>query len=157
MDRGLYTSLFLIFLCLFFFFFFPSSKAETWTKYDLTTVQTFSLQMERRRLAVLCSHLRQIDLGRPNMPQRPRSNGISHASTSNCSNSAEESEKGSEEKDCVFCMIIRGESPAFKVSIVCCYFLLVFFNYYFGNFFCLDYESSCLVLVVLVFLVGLVY
>ncbi|XXG45011.1 hypothetical protein AAC387_Pa02g0213 [Persea americana] len=71
--------------------------------------------MERRRLAVLCSHLRQIDLDRPISPQRLRSNVVSHAPTSSCSNSAEESKKGNEEKDCIFCMIIRGESPAYKL------------------------------------------
>ncbi|KAJ8635184.1 hypothetical protein MRB53_009451 [Persea americana] len=52
--------------------------------------------------------------GPSDFPQWLRSNVVSHASTSSCSNSAEESEKGSKEKDCIFCMIIRRESPAYK-------------------------------------------
>ncbi|XP_077227848.1 histidine triad nucleotide-binding 3 [Tasmannia lanceolata] len=76
--------------------------------------------MERLRLAVLCSHLRQIDLGRPSPHQRPILNGSSSVLASNCNGGLEdcdlaESKKGNEEKDCVFCMIIRGESPAFKL------------------------------------------
>lgn len=77
--------------------------------------------MERRRLAVLCSHLCHIDLGRPIPPQQPRSNDVSSVPTLNCSgssngeNRAEELDKGSEDKECIFCMIVRGDSPAFKL------------------------------------------
>ncbi|MCL7040715.1 hypothetical protein MKW94_001967 [Papaver nudicaule] len=71
--------------------------------------------MESRRLAILCSHLR---------PQKK--SDFSLVSTSNCvSNggvddekkkiSIKEIEKEKKEKDCIFCKIIRGELPAFKL------------------------------------------
>ncbi|XP_010241513.1 PREDICTED: adenylylsulfatase HINT3 isoform X2 [Nelumbo nucifera] len=76
--------------------------------------------MEARRLAVLCSHLRQIDPGPSSLPERPKLNTLSGLSTSNCSTNADDqhrsdSAKKNEEKHCIFCKIIRGESPAFKL------------------------------------------
>ncbi|XP_058102289.1 adenylylsulfatase HINT3 isoform X2 [Magnolia sinica] len=76
--------------------------------------------MALRRLSILCSHLHPInsDCPSPNN-ERSRSNGLSCVSLSNCDSGSEncqmdESEKGNEGNGCVFCMIIRGESPAFK-------------------------------------------
>lgn len=70
--------------------------------------------MESRRLAILCSHLR---------PQKKPD--FSWVSASNCvsngcvdddkKKSIKEIEKEKEEKDCIFCKIIRGEAPAFKL------------------------------------------
>ncbi|OVA03235.1 Histidine triad (HIT) protein [Macleaya cordata] len=77
--------------------------------------------MESRRLAILCSHLRQTDLNRSSLPKRSSSENFSWVSTSNCDSNGPDgksfrgSEKEREEKDCVFCKIIRGESPAFKL------------------------------------------
>jgi len=57
----------------------------------------------RRRLALLSSHL------------RPTANSsASPVSSFNCSSSFD-FEKGNQESDCVFCRIIRGESPALKL------------------------------------------
>ncbi|XP_058102288.1 adenylylsulfatase HINT3 isoform X1 [Magnolia sinica] len=77
--------------------------------------------MALRRLSILCSHLHPInsDCPSPNN-ERSRSNGLSCVSLSNCDSGSEncqmdESEKGNEGNGCVFCMIIRGESPAFKL------------------------------------------
>ncbi|KAI8574194.1 hypothetical protein RHMOL_Rhmol01G0336200 [Rhododendron molle] len=58
----------------------------------------------RRRLALLSSHLRPTTTGTPTSP----------VSASNCA-SASVCEKGNQENDCVFCRIIRGESPALKL------------------------------------------
>ncbi|KAG5567191.1 hypothetical protein RHGRI_002676 [Rhododendron griersonianum] len=58
----------------------------------------------RRRLALLSSHLRPTTTGSP----------TSSVSASNCA-SASVCEKGNQERDCVFCRIIRGESPALKL------------------------------------------
>lgn len=65
--------------------------------------------MENRRLAVLCSHLRPIG-----------SNHISCVSSVTCDSNSKEhrlrvSKKEVSEKDCIFCKIIRGESPAVKL------------------------------------------
>ncbi|XP_043711376.1 adenylylsulfatase HINT3 [Telopea speciosissima] len=80
--------------------------------------------MEIRRLAVLCSHLRQVDSG-PSISTSTstkwlRSICTSWVSTSNCVSTSgdqhmQDSKKVNEEKDCVFCRIIGGESPAFKL------------------------------------------
>ncbi|KAH7863705.1 hypothetical protein Vadar_020954 [Vaccinium darrowii] len=57
----------------------------------------------QRRLALLSSHL------------RPTANSLAlPVSSFNCSSSFD-SEKGNQESDCVFCWIIRGESPALKL------------------------------------------
>ncbi|XP_058206107.1 adenylylsulfatase HINT3 [Rhododendron vialii] len=58
----------------------------------------------RRRLALLSSHLRPTTTGSPTSP----------VSASNCA-LASVCEKGNQERDCVFCRIIRGESPALKL------------------------------------------
>ncbi|XP_022155818.1 adenylylsulfatase HINT3 [Momordica charantia] len=70
--------------------------------------------MEARRLAILCSHLCPINLGHNQAP-------LSHLSSSNCASGSKgeqlihDSQKGSLQDDCVFCRIIRGESPALKL------------------------------------------
>ncbi|XP_042507214.1 adenylylsulfatase HINT3 isoform X2 [Macadamia integrifolia] len=80
--------------------------------------------METRRLAVLCSHLRQVDSGSSistsTSTKWPRSTCISQVSTSNCvatlgDRRIQDSKKVNEEKDCIFCRIIVGDSPAFKL------------------------------------------
>ncbi|KAJ4968853.1 hypothetical protein NE237_015554 [Protea cynaroides] len=80
--------------------------------------------METRRLAVLCSHLRLVDSGpsvsTSTLTKWPRSTCISMVSTSNGVDTSGDkpmldSKKIDEEKDCIFCRIIRGESPAFKL------------------------------------------
>ncbi|PIA29807.1 hypothetical protein AQUCO_05800110v1 [Aquilegia coerulea] len=66
----------------------------------------------QRRLAVLCSHLRQVNLGIED---------FSGVSTSSCfatkgdEKDLKDSGKESEEKNCIFCKIIRGESPCMKI------------------------------------------
>ncbi|KAH7855113.1 hypothetical protein Vadar_021371 [Vaccinium darrowii] len=57
----------------------------------------------RRRLALLSSHLRPT-----------ADSSASPILSFNCSSSFD-SEKGNQESDCVFCRIIRGESPALKL------------------------------------------
>ncbi|URE09496.1 Scavenger mRNA decapping enzyme C-term binding [Musa troglodytarum] len=65
--------------------------------------------MAQRRLAVLSSHLTQTG------PAPPSALGpLPGVSTSRCSGGGGETER-SGEKGCVFCRIIRGESPAFKL------------------------------------------
>ncbi|RWW15939.1 hypothetical protein GW17_00020200 [Ensete ventricosum] len=70
--------------------------------------------MAQRRLAVLSSHLTQTGPAPPSALGPPP--GVS---TSRCSSDGGggggEIERGGE-KGCVFCRIIRGESPAFKVE-----------------------------------------
>ncbi|KAM5562971.1 adenylylsulfatase HINT3 [Rosa sericea] len=65
--------------------------------------------MESRRLSILCSHLRP---GSGLAPTR-----LIPVSRSNCDANQQpgDSDKGSDKNDCVFCKIIRGESPAFKI------------------------------------------
>ncbi|THU49772.1 hypothetical protein C4D60_Mb06t13050 [Musa balbisiana] len=65
--------------------------------------------MAQRRLAVLSSHLTQTGPAPPSALGPPP--GVS---TSRCSGGGGETERGGE-KGCVFCRIIRGESPAFKL------------------------------------------
>ncbi|PSR94961.1 Adenylylsulfatase [Actinidia chinensis var. chinensis] len=63
----------------------------------------------RRRLALLSSHLR------PTIASFPEEKPISQRfSASNCASSTD-CDKGNRERDCVFCRIIRGESPAVKI------------------------------------------
>lgn len=59
--------------------------------------------MEARRLAILSSHLRSVG-------ESPI--GFSRVLYSNCASAAE---KRGHRNDCVFCKIIRGESPALKL------------------------------------------
>ncbi|KAL5703097.1 Histidine triad nucleotide-binding protein 3 [Ranunculus cassubicifolius] len=63
-------------------------------------------QSSRRRLTVLSSHLREIDLD--------SSKSISNVSTT-ANIDQQIKVKNNEERDCVFCKIIRGETPSFKV------------------------------------------
>ncbi|KAG1331318.1 adenylylsulfatase HINT3 [Cocos nucifera] len=74
--------------------------------------------MAECRLAVLCSHLCPTDLGRPlPLHRRPGSSEPQAVSVSCCRGSGSEAggEEGIGKKRCVFCEIIRGESPAFKL------------------------------------------
>ncbi|KAK4782400.1 hypothetical protein SAY86_016502 [Trapa natans] len=67
----------------------------------------------RRRFAIISSHLRPVALR-----SRP---GLSPLPASNCPSISDERErlndgdKNSSKRDCVFCKIIRGESPAFTL------------------------------------------
>ncbi|XP_059434955.1 adenylylsulfatase HINT3 isoform X1 [Corylus avellana] len=65
--------------------------------------------MEARRLAILCSHLRPVGSGQGETPSR-----FSRVSYSDCA-SGGGSEGKDQRNDCVFCKIIRGESPALKL------------------------------------------
>ncbi|XP_050364630.1 adenylylsulfatase HINT3 [Argentina anserina] len=69
--------------------------------------------MESRRLSILCSHLLP---GSGPAPTRKihvyRSNCGAGSSTDQ---RASDSNEGSDENDCVFCKIIRGVAPAFKI------------------------------------------
>ena len=73
--------------------------------------------MEARRLAILCSHLCPVNLGSSPAP-------LLNLSSSSCASGSKsehliyDSQKGSLQDDCVFCKIIRGEAPAFKVLIL---------------------------------------
>lgn len=72
----------------------------------------FSWKMESRRLAILCSHIRP-----SSGPAPTRQFSVSR---SNCDagglDTNEQPSEGSHRNDCVFCKIITGESPAFKVE-----------------------------------------
>ncbi|KAG9447174.1 hypothetical protein H6P81_013302 [Aristolochia fimbriata] len=66
--------------------------------------------MEHRRLALLCSHLRPLHRERQ-IPDR-----ITHGLAQlPLFNSAGAHDQGRPENGCVFCMIVRGESPALKL------------------------------------------
>lgn len=68
--------------------------------------------MEARRLAVLCSHLRPIGSSPDHSSfQRLRVSGSPCTSSS----SLRDTQKEKLQHDCIFCKIIRGESPAFKL------------------------------------------
>lgn len=81
--------------------------------------------MENRRLAVLCSHLRPVGRG----SSSGSASASARLSTSGCSFGSSDDDRGGKKKqrpsdpggrrssaeDCVFCRIIRGESPAFKL------------------------------------------
>ena len=62
--------------------------------------------MEARRLAILCSHLN---------PSGPYPARDSILRVSDCSSSEEKVESSNLQNDCVFCKIVRGESPCLKV------------------------------------------
>ncbi|KAF3435910.1 hypothetical protein FNV43_RR23002 [Rhamnella rubrinervis] len=62
----------------------------------------------RRRLAILCSHIRSLD-SRP-VPLRPLP-----VSALDCASDSNDQQRKNPREDCVFCKIIRGESPAFKL------------------------------------------
>ncbi|KAL6214261.1 hypothetical protein ACLB2K_013699 [Fragaria x ananassa] len=66
--------------------------------------------MESRRLSILCSHLRPGSGPSPTR-QIPVSRSICGAGSTNTSQQPSDSDQN----DCVFCKIIRGESPAFKI------------------------------------------
>ncbi|XP_062173436.1 adenylylsulfatase HINT3 isoform X2 [Alnus glutinosa] len=63
--------------------------------------------MEARRLAILCSHLCPVGSAQGGSPSR-----VSRVSHSVCASGSEEKDQ---RNDCVFCKIIRGESPALKL------------------------------------------
>ncbi|XP_048504199.1 adenylylsulfatase HINT3 isoform X2 [Beta vulgaris subsp. vulgaris] len=65
-------------------------------------------EAQRRRMAVLCSHL---------CPPIIDSHNTQIVSTSNCSSDSTRDlvENPNFQKDCVFCKIIQGNSPAFKI------------------------------------------
>ncbi|XP_068661342.1 adenylylsulfatase HINT3 [Aristolochia californica] len=66
--------------------------------------------MEHRRLAVLCSHLR------PTHRERPIPGRITdELAQVPLLNSGGGYDQGRRENGCIFCMIVRGESPAFKL------------------------------------------
>ncbi|XP_030547814.1 adenylylsulfatase HINT3 [Rhodamnia argentea] len=72
--------------------------------------------MENRRLAVLCSHLRPVGSG--SASSRLSTSGSSFGSSDDGRGKKQTSRDPgdrSSTKDCVFCCIIRGESPAFKL------------------------------------------
>ena len=62
--------------------------------------------MEARRLAILCSHLN------PAGPYPPRDSILR---VSDCSSSEDKAESSNLQNDCIFCKIVRGESPCLKV------------------------------------------
>uniref|UniRef100_A0A5B7AB75 Putative histidine triad nucleotide-binding protein 1 n=1 Tax=Davidia involucrata TaxID=16924 RepID=A0A5B7AB75_DAVIN len=69
----------------------------------------------RRRLALLCSHLSPVPTSATSRFQEtPKPKRFLCVSASNCA-SASDGEKGIQGSDCVFCKIIRGESPALKL------------------------------------------
>ncbi|KAB2636619.1 histidine triad nucleotide-binding protein 2 [Pyrus ussuriensis x Pyrus communis] len=69
--------------------------------------------MEARRLAIICSHIR------PGLvPGTTRLAPVSRSNCHSCLNSKQwpsGSDEGNSQNGCVFCKIIRGESPAFKL------------------------------------------
>ncbi|KAL7201144.1 hypothetical protein ACSBR1_032952 [Camellia fascicularis] len=65
----------------------------------------------RRRLALLSSHLRPIIDSPENSTLKP----FSCVSDSNSASSPDGDKGTQQQSDCVFCQIIRGESPAFKL------------------------------------------
>ncbi|RWW24857.1 hypothetical protein BHE74_00047110 [Ensete ventricosum] len=73
--------------------------------------------MAQRRLAVLSSHLLHTDPVLPSATHRRAAlvEPLDLASTSSCCAGGGDAGRG-EEKGCVFCRIIRDESPAFKVE-----------------------------------------
>uniref|UniRef100_A0A1D1XZ05 Putative HIT-like protein Rv1262c/MT1300 n=1 Tax=Anthurium amnicola TaxID=1678845 RepID=A0A1D1XZ05_9ARAE len=74
--------------------------------------------MEVRRLAVLCSHLRLADLSRPVPALGSGGTPAERVFASGCHGKVGGAEPGVDaavEGNCVFCMIVRGESPAFKL------------------------------------------
>ena len=81
-------------------FFSPSLSLNA----KLGTHKIMDFEARRRRLAVLCAHL---------CPSRFDSRHTHIVSTSNCS-----SNTSNLQLDCVFCQIIQGYSPAFKVHFL---------------------------------------
>lgn len=67
----------------------------------------------RRRLAVLCSHLRPCSSSSP--PLIDSRNDSQIVSYLNCSSQSQIGDLKDNPKDCVFCQIINGHSPAFKL------------------------------------------
>ena len=75
-----------------------------------------------RRLAVLCSHLRPDG---PAPPAEETVEGAGGVSTSTCANGVGGDGAGDgDAADCVFCRIIRGHAPAYKVRCVTALFLV---------------------------------
>ncbi|XP_044492397.1 adenylylsulfatase HINT3 isoform X2 [Mangifera indica] len=65
----------------------------------------------QRRLAILCSHLRTTD----SPPTPTLFSGVSHSFCASSEQRLSDSNEVNQNNDCVFCKIIRGESPAFKL------------------------------------------
>lgn len=76
----------------------------------------------RRRLSLLCSHLSPTLLN-PDPPHSSRVSGSVCASASPSSDDDSSCKKQSLLQDCVFCNIIRGQSPARKVFFFPFFFL----------------------------------
>ncbi|KAK9944664.1 hypothetical protein M0R45_010224 [Rubus argutus] len=66
--------------------------------------------MESRRLAILCSHIRP-----SSGPAPTRQFSVSKSNCDAGLDTNEQPSEGSHRNDCVFCKIITGESPAFKL------------------------------------------
>ncbi|XP_021907349.1 LOW QUALITY PROTEIN: adenylylsulfatase HINT3 [Carica papaya] len=70
--------------------------------------------METLRLAIICSHLRPIG-PRSSQTRLPTPYMSGCAAGSNEEPPPADSKSGSPENDCIFCKIIRGESPSLKL------------------------------------------
>ena len=90
--------------------------------------------MEARRLAILCSHLRPIELS-PHHTSSLRFQASSHDDDDDRENGLRDTQKGkSLEDDCIFCKIIRGQSHAFKVSFWFLDFFFLLFSFVYTPF-----------------------
>ncbi|XP_013660757.1 adenylylsulfatase HINT3-like isoform X3 [Brassica napus] len=65
--------------------------------------------MEARRLAILCSHLN------PSSPYPTRGSILGASDCTSGSSEDEKVESSNLQNDCVFCKIVRGESPCIKL------------------------------------------
>ncbi|CAL4988367.1 unnamed protein product [Urochloa decumbens] len=68
-----------------------------------------------RRLAVLCSHLRADGSAPPAGEQSGAAGGVSTSACASGGGAAARGDGGGDSASCVFCRIIRGEAPAYKV------------------------------------------
>ena len=69
----------------------------------------------RRRIARICSHLRPIaDSDTSPFIESQKLRKFSCVSASNCASDSN-GKNENQESECVFCKIVRGESPALKV------------------------------------------
>ena len=67
---------------------------------------------QRRRLSIIASHIHPLN------PVTVGNSSSSAVSSSKCSDSEKEcSNLSSSESDCVFCKIVKGDSPALKVLL----------------------------------------
>ncbi|XP_056850401.1 adenylylsulfatase HINT3 isoform X2 [Raphanus sativus] len=70
--------------------------------------------MEARRLGILCSHLN------PSSPYTTRDSILRASDCTSGSTSDEKVDSSNLQNDCVFCKIVRGESPSLKVVAAMC-------------------------------------